>query len=41
MPTAGLVWLDVHDAAGAGAGSAPSATVRLVLPPKLLDARPA
>ena len=38
MPTAGLVWLDVPDAAGAGASSVPSATVRLVLPPKLLDA---
>ena len=41
MPTAGLVWLDVPDAVGAGAGSVPSATVRLVLPPRLLDARPA
>ena len=34
IPTAGLVWLDVHE-------GAPTATVRLVLPPKLLDTRPA
>jgi phosphohistidine phosphatase len=41
MPTAGLVWLDLHDTPGTQAGSVPSAVVRLVLPPKLLDARPA
>jgi phosphohistidine phosphatase len=45
LPTAGLVWLDVHDLAAEGAGGRlggpPAATVRLVLPPKLLDARPA
>jgi phosphohistidine phosphatase len=40
MPTAGLVWLDVHGGPEARAGSVPTATVRLVLPPKLLDARP-
>jgi phosphohistidine phosphatase len=34
LPTAGLVWLEVQDATVA---PAPTATVRLVLPPKLLE----
>jgi phosphohistidine phosphatase len=38
LPTAGLVWLDVHDPDPDGdAAAVPTATVRLVLPPKLLD----